>query len=107
MYSSTPSLTSALDGVGGQRHVPAVLPAGKRSGTHCIGGWVGLRAGLDRCGKSRPHRHSIPGPNIKVLKISITYAKETENTRYKGRVRVRNMQACSRSRYVSLKTLEV
>ena len=22
--------------------------------THCIGGWVGLRAGLDRCGKSRP-----------------------------------------------------
>jgi hypothetical protein len=21
--------------------------------THCIGGWVSLRAGLDRCGKSR------------------------------------------------------
>ena len=26
----------------------------KRPGTHCIGGWVGLRAGLDGCGKSRP-----------------------------------------------------
>ena len=28
-YSSTPSLTSALDGVGGQRHAPAALPHGK------------------------------------------------------------------------------
>ena len=27
--------------------------------THCIGGWVGFRAGLDRCGKSRPQRYSI------------------------------------------------
>jgi hypothetical protein len=26
----------------------------ERPGTHCIGGWVGTRAGLDRCGKSRP-----------------------------------------------------
>jgi hypothetical protein len=26
MYSSTLSLTTALDGVGGQRHVPAALP---------------------------------------------------------------------------------
>ena len=26
MYSSTLSLTSALDGVGGQRHAPAALP---------------------------------------------------------------------------------
>jgi hypothetical protein len=25
---------------------------------------VGPRAGLDRCGKSRPHRDSIPGPYI-------------------------------------------
>jgi hypothetical protein len=33
----------------------------KRPGTHCIGGWVGPRAGLDRCGKSRPHRGTIPG----------------------------------------------
>ena len=29
-------------------------------GTHCTGGWVDPRAGLDRCGKSRPHRDSIP-----------------------------------------------
>jgi hypothetical protein len=28
----------------------------ERPGTHCIGGWVGPRAGLDVCEKSRPHR---------------------------------------------------
>jgi hypothetical protein len=45
--------------VGGQLHAPAALPPGKRTGTHFIGGWVGPRAGLDGCGKSRPHRDSI------------------------------------------------
>ena len=35
-----------------------------RPGIHCIGGWVGPRAGLDGCGKSRPHRDSIPGPSV-------------------------------------------
>jgi len=33
---STLSLTSALDGVHGQRHAPAALPPGKRPGSHCI-----------------------------------------------------------------------
>ena len=28
----------------------------ERPGTPCIGGWVGPRADLDGCGKSRPHR---------------------------------------------------
>ena len=54
MYRYTLSLTSVLDGVGGQRHAPAALPPGKRSGIHCIGGWVGPRTGLAVCGKSRP-----------------------------------------------------
>jgi len=50
--------------VGGECHPPATLPGGKGPGTHCIGGWVGPRAGLDRCGKSRPHRHSrVTGPS--------------------------------------------
>ena len=40
--------------VGDQHHVSAALPLGKRHGTHFIGGWVGPRAGLDGCGKSRP-----------------------------------------------------
>ena len=30
---------------------------------HCIGGWVGPRADLEGCGKTRPHRDSIPGPS--------------------------------------------
>jgi hypothetical protein len=35
-------------GVSGQRLAPAVLyPPGKDPGTHCTGGWVGPRAGLD------------------------------------------------------------
>ena len=45
MYSSTLSLTSALDGVGGQLDVPAALPPGKTRYP---------RSGLDGCGKSRP-----------------------------------------------------
>jgi hypothetical protein len=50
-------LTLSLDVGGGfdQCHTPAVLPRpGKRSGTHCTGGWVGIKAGLDGCGKSCP-----------------------------------------------------
>jgi hypothetical protein len=42
--------------VGGYRDDPAALPPEKRPGTHYTGGWVGPRAGLDGCGKSRPHR---------------------------------------------------
>jgi hypothetical protein len=33
---------------------------GERPGTHCTGGWVGPRAGLDRCGKSRPPAGFVP-----------------------------------------------
>ena len=47
MYTSTLSLTSALDGVGGQRHAPVALTPGKRPGTRSIGDWVGLRTRLD------------------------------------------------------------
>ena len=46
-YSSILSLTSALDGGVGVRHAPAVLPTGKRPGTHSTGGWVGPRDGMD------------------------------------------------------------
>ena len=49
-------------GVGGQRHARAALSLGKTR-YPCTGGWVGPRAGLDRCGKSHPHRDSIPGPS--------------------------------------------
>jgi hypothetical protein len=62
MYSSYSSTTSALDGVSGQRHAPAVLYPGERTpGTHCTGGWVGPRAGLDT--KVR-EKNLLPLPGI-------------------------------------------
>ena len=43
--------------------MPRSLYPRKRPDTHCIGGWVGVRAGLDGCGKSHLKRDSIPGPS--------------------------------------------
>jgi hypothetical protein len=53
-YIFTLSLTSAIDGVSVQRHVPAALTPGKKPGTHFTGGWVGPRAGVGVCRKSHP-----------------------------------------------------
>jgi hypothetical protein len=58
-HSSTLSLTSGWIGVGGQRHIPSALLLGKRHGTQFTGGWVGPRADVDGCEKSRPHQYSI------------------------------------------------
>jgi len=49
-----------LDVVGGQRHSLAALTPGMTR-YHCTGGWVRNTAGLDVCGKSRPHLDSISG----------------------------------------------
>jgi hypothetical protein len=46
-------ITALEGGEGSASHPGRSLPPG-RPGTHCTGGWVGPRAGLDRCGKSRP-----------------------------------------------------
>jgi len=54
-------LTAALEGVGGQRHASAAPYPQERSGTHSTEGGASLRAGLDRCGETRPQRDSIPG----------------------------------------------
>ena len=56
MYSSTLSLTSALDEGGWStlrpgRFTPPLPPGKETRYTLC---WVGRRAGLGRCGKSRP-----------------------------------------------------
>jgi hypothetical protein len=48
-------------GVGVQRHSPASLLLGNRPGTHCTGGWMSPRAGLDVCGKSLPRPGFDPG----------------------------------------------
>ena len=59
-YSSTLPSTSALDGVGGQRHAPAALPPRKTRYPLYRGLGV-LRAGMEGCRKSRRHPDSIPG----------------------------------------------
>jgi hypothetical protein len=40
-----------------------LYPQERDTGTHRILCWVGHRAGLDGCRKSRPHWDSIPGPS--------------------------------------------
>jgi hypothetical protein len=47
--------------VGGQQHVPAALPPGKRPRTHCIGGWVG--PGLVWTGAEKLAPTGIPFPD--------------------------------------------
>jgi len=52
-------------------------------GTHCTGGWVGPRAGLDRCGKSRPHRVSIPRKSSQLLyRLYYTVQNTLQNETY-------------------------
>jgi hypothetical protein len=59
MCNSTLSLNSALDGE--VSATPRPLYPRERPGTHYVGGWVGPKDDLGGCGKSLPHRESIPG----------------------------------------------
>ena len=54
MYSSTLPSTLALNGGWVVNATPRPLYP------HCVGCWVGLRAGLDGCAKSCPYRDWIP-----------------------------------------------
>jgi hypothetical protein len=63
-YSSTHSLTSAVDGGEGSASRPSrFTPRGRSPGTHWIGGWVGPRAVLDALVMRKipsPRRESNP-----------------------------------------------
>jgi hypothetical protein len=63
-YSSTHSLTSALDGGEWSASLPGrFTPREKKPATQCIGGWVGPRAVLDTVVKRKipsPYRESNP-----------------------------------------------
>ena len=80
-YSSTLSLTSALDGVSGLRHAPGPFTHGKNSRYPLyirVGGSQG-RSG--RRGKPRPHRGSSPGPSsLWQVAILTTLFRPTPNT---------------------------
>jgi len=47
----------------GQQYALAALYPRERPGTHLTGGWVGSRAGLDRCGKISSPPGFDPGPS--------------------------------------------
>ena len=63
-YSSTISSTSALHWGLVVKATPPPINPRERPGTHCIGGWVDPKVGLDGCCVSRPHRDSITGPSL-------------------------------------------
>jgi len=67
-------------GVGGQRHAPSALPPRKRPGTHCTGGLVGPRAGLDGCGKSHPPLGFDPRTVQPIASSATNYWKPVSNT---------------------------
>ena len=54
MYSSALSLTLALDVCGWSTPRPGRFTPRRETRYTFIGGWVGPRAGLDRCGKPHP-----------------------------------------------------
>ena len=71
-------------GMGGQRHAPAALPPGKRPFTHCIGGWVDPKAGLDGYGKSRPKRDPTPEPSRPMTRTKTAILKRISKVRVCG-----------------------
>jgi hypothetical protein len=55
--------SARMVGGGCQRHASAALPTGRRPGTPCTEGWVGLEVSLDGSGKPRLLRGSRSGPS--------------------------------------------
>jgi hypothetical protein len=60
-YTSTLSLTSALNGSGWSTPRPGRFTPGRNPVTHQTGVWIFVRFGLDKCRISRSRRDSIHG----------------------------------------------
>jgi hypothetical protein len=77
-YISTLSLTSMLDGVGGQCHTPATLPLDTRPGTHLKeAGWAQGRSGWVE--------KILLKPECTIITYSNLHTVQTErNYKYKG-----------------------
>jgi len=61
---------------------PRPLYPRERSRTHCIGGWVGPRTGLNGCGKSRHRRGSNPEPSL--FRLSYTGPQRKTAMKFKN-----------------------
>jgi hypothetical protein len=58
--TAPPLLVTLVEGLSGQLHAAAAASPGERTlGTHCVGGRVGPRAGLDYM--KRKDRRTVPG----------------------------------------------
>jgi hypothetical protein len=68
-------------GVGGQCYASATLPLGKSPSIFCTGGWVGLKADRDVCGKSHLCWRMNPEPSGQQgIPILIELYQEMKNT---------------------------
>jgi len=71
--------------VSGHHHVLATLPPGRTPGTHWVGEWVGLRAGLDAVAKrtvTAGNRAPVVQPVGSFFEISIYYREMCIVARY-------------------------
>jgi len=70
--------------VSGQFQAPAVVPRERTPGTHCKGGWVGPRAGLDTAVAKRtnvcPYRESKPCHPVRSLVTVLTELPQFHTT---------------------------
>jgi hypothetical protein len=96
-YSSTHSLTSALDGGEWSVSRPGrFTPREIATGVHSIGGWVGPRVGLDTVSKRKilsPYRESNPGtpilqPVAKFMKVNLCRAAASHISRILNQIEV-------------------
>jgi len=69
--------------VGGQHYTLAALLLERRHGTDCTGGWVGPKVGLDRHGKSCPHRDFHPQTTQPIAIHYTDYAIQAHNIEQK------------------------
>jgi hypothetical protein len=73
-YSSTHSLTSALDGGDWSASRPGRFNSGETAPcTHCIGGWVGPRAVLDAMVKKIPNPRRESNPRTPIVQFVYTF----------------------------------
>jgi hypothetical protein len=72
MYNSTLSLTSALNGVGGQRHAPAALPPAETRYTQYrrLGGTQGRSGGAKKLAPTGIRSPDRPGCNESLNRLS-------------------------------------
>jgi len=101
MCSSTLYLPSALDKVWIQRHAPTALLPVKWRGTSSTRVWVGLRAGMDMRGKSRPHLEWNPDRPARNVTL---FCRRGSTYRVKSSRRERKQQVYRQNRVTLFKS---